>query len=99
MGVPVVSLAGGHPASRLGASLLQALGRPEWIARDWNNYVQIAATLAENPTGLSSLRGTLRAELRRSPLFDYQGQAERFGTALRECWQARCRSYAAVAVA
>ena len=34
MAVPVVTLEGDRMASRMSASMLQAVGHPEWIARD-----------------------------------------------------------------
>jgi protein O-GlcNAc transferase len=82
MGVPVVTLAGDRHASRVGVSLLQAVGRGDWIARDWPDYVRIARTLAADPVGLASSRKSLRADFRRSPLGDHAGQALRFGAAL-----------------
>jgi len=92
MGVPVVTLAGDRHAARVGASLLRAVGRSEWIASDWDGYVSIAAGLARNPSALGAVRAGLREEMQRSPLLDHRGQAERFGAALRECWQERvCR--------
>ena len=99
MGVPVVTLMGDRHAARVGGSLLQALGRPEWVAQDSRDYVNIATGLARNKTELSATRASLRDEMRRSPLCDYPGQAARFGAALRECWQARVRQLTALEVA
>jgi protein O-GlcNAc transferase len=82
MGVPVVTRVGDRHASRVGASLLTAVGHPEWIARDWEEYVGIAAALARDPDRLAATRAGLRDELRNSPLLDHVGQAERFGAAL-----------------
>lgn len=96
MGVPVVTLAGDRHASRVGVSLLTALGRREWIARDWAEYVTLAARLANEPMTRAGLRTTLREEMRRSGLLDHAGQAARFGGALRECWQKWCRDQTAV---
>lgn len=82
MGVPVVTLAGDRHASRVGLSLLQAAGHPDWAARDWEEYVRLAAGLASDPRRLAGWRGRLREELRRSPLLDHAGQAARFGDTL-----------------
>src|SRR5208283_2084439 len=46
MGVPVVTAVGDRHASRVGASLLGAVGHPEWVARDRDDYVRVAADLA-----------------------------------------------------
>lgn len=40
MGVPVVTLAGEHFVSRMGASFMTAAGLPEWVADDDDGYVQ-----------------------------------------------------------
>lgn len=83
MGVPVVTLAGAVHASRVGVSLLTNLGAPEWIARDEEDYVEIAARLAGNPSGLAELRSGLRDRMRRSPLTDGKSFARDFENALR----------------
>jgi len=90
MGVPVVTLQGDRHASRVGASLLQTVGHPEWIASDRESYIGIAKDLAANPAKLALLRRELRGEMQRSPLMDHRGQAARFGAALRECWRKWC---------
>jgi protein O-GlcNAc transferase len=90
MGVPVVTLAGDQHMSRVGVSLLTAIGRPEWITCHPDEYVQAAVTLAKDRAKLQSLRDGLRGELARSPLLDHAGQSERFATALRECWVTWC---------
>ena len=99
MGVPVVTLLGDRHAARVSASLLTAAGHPEWIAHSPDEYVQLATGLAADRTKLSALRANLRAELKSSALFDYAGQASRFGSALRQCWRSHCHQTAAVAVA
>jgi protein O-GlcNAc transferase len=89
MGVPVVTLAGDRHAARVGVSLLHAVGHPEWIAQSDAEYVAKAVALAADPARLTAMRATLRAEMSRSPLLDHAGQAARFGTALRQLWQAQ----------
>ena len=93
MGVPVVTLAGDRHASRVGGSLLQAVGHPEWITRDWSNYVRVAAGLAANPSQLADQSRSLRGALRASPLMDHAGQGERFSAAVRGCWMRWCASH------
>jgi predicted O-linked N-acetylglucosamine transferase (SPINDLY family) len=90
MGVPVISLAGDRHMSRVGVSLLSALQRPEWIARDPSDYVRAAAELASAPAKLAAVRDGLREAMRASPLLDHPGQAVRFGAALRACWGEWC---------
>ncbi len=90
MGRPVVTLAGDRHGSRVGASLLAAVGHPEWIARDWDDYVRIAANLAANRTRLGAISRALRHDLACSPLLDHAGQAARLGATLRDCWARWC---------
>lgn len=89
MGVPVVTLAGDRHAARVGVSLLNAVGCPDWIAATPDDYLAIAAGLADGASGID--RASLRAGMRASPLLDHAGQARRLGLALRRCAQA-CRS-------
>lgn len=97
MGVPVVSLCGDRHASRVGASLLAAVGRPDWCAGDEAGYVRIAAELADRIESVRCNRAALREAMRRSPLLDHAGQAARFGAACREMWRAWCARGDAIA--
>ncbi len=49
MGVPVVALAGKAHAGRVGVSILQQAGHPEWLAATPEEYVEIAVRLAARP--------------------------------------------------
>jgi len=89
MGVPVVSRLGDRHAGRVGASLLRAVARPEWIATDWDSYLAIARRLAADAVTSSAPRAELRAALQGSVLMDHAGQAARFGAALRFMWQTK----------
>lgn len=90
MGVPVISLAGDRHVSRVGVSLLNAIGHSEWIARDEEDHVRIAAELASSPEKLAKVRAGLRTEMAASPLMAYTDQAARFARALRSCWKNWC---------
>ncbi|HEY3757941.1 MAG TPA: tetratricopeptide repeat protein [Opitutaceae bacterium] len=82
MGVPVVTQAGDRHASRVGASLLTALGRPEWIAENESDYIGTAIRLAGEASRSAGPRVELRERLRGSALMDHPGQAARLGAAL-----------------
>ncbi|SFN31636.1 tetratricopeptide repeat protein [Variovorax sp. OV329] len=69
-GLPVLTLAGASFASRVAASLLQAVGLPELITRDLPGYEALALALARSPDRLAELRGRLAANRATSPLFD-----------------------------
>lgn len=88
MGRPVVSLMGNRHSSRVGASLLHAVGRPEWVAGTEADYVSIACRLAFSPAALVEVSSGLRAQMRQSVLLDHAGQSARFWGAINEAWQA-----------
>lgn len=89
MGVPVVVREGDRHASRVGVSLLRAVGHPEWIAAADDDYVRCARELVADPVRLRTLRQTLRAEVAASPLTDAPAYAARFYAALRTLWRER----------
>jgi predicted O-linked N-acetylglucosamine transferase (SPINDLY family) len=90
MGVPVVTLAGATHLERVGASLLTACDLPDFIARDRDEYVQIAAELARDPARRVALRSSMRNRLRHSPLTDAALFARGFERAMRDAWRAWC---------
>jgi len=92
MGVPVVTLMGDRHVARVSGSLLNAIGRPEWVANTADDYVRIATELAADRDALTAIRTGLRDQVKNSALGDHAGQSARFATALRECWQAWCAS-------
>jgi len=91
MGVPVVTLAGDRHASRVGVSLLKAVGRAEWVAETWDDYLRVAADLVRDPVQLARQSLGLRGLMRLSPLMDHAGQGARFAAALRACWVEWCQ--------
>ncbi len=99
MGRPVITLCGDRHASRVGASLLTAIGHPEWIAAETSDYPRLAADLVRDRVRLAEISRSLRARAESSPLGDHAGQGARFGEALRACWQKRCAPAAAAPAA
>jgi predicted O-linked N-acetylglucosamine transferase (SPINDLY family) len=71
-GVPVVTLAGDRRAGCMGASILRAAGKAEWIAESEDAFVNTAASLAATPGELADLRKTLGRAVADSPLCDLQ---------------------------
>jgi predicted O-linked N-acetylglucosamine transferase (SPINDLY family) len=57
-------------AARVGASLVNAVGLPELIAKDEADYEEKALTLANDTEALVALRGKLMSKRLKSPLFD-----------------------------
>lgn len=68
MGVPVITRGGTTHASRVGSSLVRAVGHPEWAATDRAGYVAAAVALASDPARLAKIRSTLRQEMLQSEL-------------------------------
>src|ERR1035437_1012063 len=56
MGLPVVTLAGTRHVSRVGVSLLTNVGLTELVAKDADDYVEIAAGLAGDLPRLETMR-------------------------------------------
>jgi protein O-GlcNAc transferase len=94
MGVPVVSLAGRTAVSRAGSTLLSNLGLERLVARSAAQYVEIAAALIRDESGLAQLRHGLRERLESSPIMDAPQFARDFEAALRTVWRAWCESRA-----
>ena len=86
MGVPVITLAGERYVERLVASKLEAIGRPEWVATNPQEYIAKAIELAQNPALLKELRVTQRQQIEQSPLCDAKGLAQTMEQAYREMW-------------
>jgi predicted O-linked N-acetylglucosamine transferase (SPINDLY family) len=82
MGVPVLTLKGDRHASRVSASLLQCIGHPEWVAQEWDQFMNIATKLASDRLALGDVRRRLRSELIESQVCKHADQARLFGNAL-----------------
>lgn len=92
MGVPVVSLAGHVHAGRVGASLLAAVGRPEWVATTPASLIALAKHLASDIAMLAGTRRSLREQMTRSALCDAKRFAGSFEALLQEEWRKRVAS-------
>lgn len=69
-GLPLLSCPGRSFASRVGASLLLAIGLPELIAPDLAAYKTLAIRLATHPDQLRMLKKKLAEHRLKQPLFD-----------------------------
>lgn len=87
MGVPMVTLEGEMFSSRMGVGLLTTIGKPEWIARDVDDYVAVAARLAQDHEALDRIRMAGRPLMENSPVMNEALHAREFGAALRRMWQ------------
>jgi predicted O-linked N-acetylglucosamine transferase (SPINDLY family) len=69
-GVPLVTCTGDTYVSRMGASVVHAVGLGELVADNLESYYQIALWLAHDRAGLATFRERLRSNRRSSVLFD-----------------------------
>lgn len=93
MGVPVVTLAGSDHLSRVGASILHAVGLDELVAFTPYEYVARATELAQNAQRLVHLRENLRAIMARSPLMDSKGVTMEAEEAFSAMYLEKLRGY------
>jgi predicted O-linked N-acetylglucosamine transferase (SPINDLY family) len=87
MGLPVVSQCGTNHASRLGRSILSAVGMADLVASDGDAYVDTAIRLASDRDDLVRRRAAMRDLLTKSPLLDGAGFARRLEDAFRTMWR------------
>jgi protein O-GlcNAc transferase len=70
VGLPVLTCRGSTFAGRVGASLLEALGLPELITENLEEYERRALELARDPQQLAATRAKLAEQKLTAPLFD-----------------------------
>jgi len=87
MGVPVITLEGEAHRSRVGVSLLNQVELQHLIAKNEEDYVTIACSLAADLGALADLRKTLRSRMEMSPLMDEVGFTRELENAYREMWK------------
>jgi len=92
MGVPVVSLVGEAFVSRMGATLLNALGHPEWAMGDEAAFLAGVPTLAADVAALNDLRLGLREHMRASPLCQEAAFTRALEGVYRGMWRKWCRA-------
>ena len=91
MGVPVVTLVGDDHRSRVGLSLLSAVGEDNLVARTEEEYIERAIALAGDVDKRRNFRRTLRGEMDASPLMDQQRFTRALEVQYRELWGEWCR--------
>ena len=86
MGVPVLTIEGGHFVSRMGASFMQAAGLPEWVAKDDADFVRRAVALSQDRAALLKLKMGMRERLLVLPAWDIDAYAQDLQAAVRKMW-------------
>jgi predicted O-linked N-acetylglucosamine transferase (SPINDLY family) len=95
MGAPVVALEGDWFGGRMASTVLKALGRPEWVAQNEDEYVTLVSALARDVAGRKSLRAAQRSLMASSPLCDANGLARALEEAFEgmfDRWLANCEA-------
>ena len=86
-GVPVLTIRGGHFASRMSASILTAVGLPELITDSLEQYEDLAVELATVPGKLAQLRSKLARNRHTEPLFDTPRFVRNLENAFEQMWE------------
>ena len=90
MGIPVVTLAGDQHAGRVGLSLMNALGLPQLIAADHDEYCTLAVELAADIDQRQQWRTSLRTKMEASSLCNGAEFAHKVEGVYREMWIRWC---------
>ncbi len=90
-GLPVITCPGEHFAARVGASILEAAGCAEWIARDAGDYIQKAVSWCTRPQDLQFWRQDWAYVKKTSPFFSTESFTRHWEQALRAAWE-RCQA-------
>jgi predicted O-linked N-acetylglucosamine transferase (SPINDLY family) len=86
-GCPVLTMAGQTFPSRVGGSLLRAIGLPELITTNLEEYQKLAVRLAKDGKLLGELRTRLAANRDTSSLFDGERFARNVEKAYSKMWE------------
>lgn len=92
MGVPTVTLPGSTFASRHTLIHMSNAGLHGWDAASVDDYVDLAVARASDIPALAALRGSLRAQVKASPLVDARRFGQSLGDALRHAWRVMCEA-------
>ncbi|HUO54693.1 MAG TPA: UDP-N-acetylglucosamine-peptide N-acetylglucosaminyltransferase [Rhodoblastus sp.] len=85
-GVPIITLPGATFASRVAGSLLHAVGMPELIATDEDDYFALAFGLAQDSGALARCKAKLAANRLTEPLFDVEAYTRAIESLFATMW-------------
>jgi protein O-GlcNAc transferase len=88
-GLPVITCKGESFAGRVAASLLYAVGLPELVTQNLEDYEALCLALAKDPARLDALRGKLAQNRGHAPLFDLDRFRRKIEAAYFAMWDAR----------
>ncbi len=90
MGIPVVTLEGNNFVGRMGASFMNSLRQPGWVASSEDEYVAVAVRLASQRVELRQDRSGFRERMADSRLCDIDRYVRNFESLLAKMWRAYC---------
>lgn len=93
MGVPMVTLEGDTPMQRFGRTAMHAIGRPDWIARSPEEYVDIAIRLVTEIRGNPGLRQNIRERMMSSPMMRHDQFVHDLEAGYRDMWRRWCKPH------
>jgi len=85
-GVPVITMKGTHFASRMSASILNAIGMEDLVCESQKVYEKKAIELGNKPWKIRALKDRLRINLGDKPLFDTNGFVRHLESAYLKIW-------------
>lgn len=85
-GVPVITIDGDRWVSRMTSTKLKAIGCNELVAKDKDEYIQLAVNLAQDREKIKNYRLTLNSRIQNSEL-NIDKFTQRFEKALKDIWQ------------
>ncbi|OWM79068.1 hypothetical protein CDL15_Pgr003239 [Punica granatum] len=91
MGVPCITMAGSVHAHNVGVSLLTTVGLGHLVAKNEDEYVDLAIKLASDITALSDLRMSLRDLMSKSPSCDGPKFTAGLESTYRNMWRRYCK--------
>ena len=86
MGVPVLTMKGNNSVSRCGESININLNLKNFIAKNYEEYVNKAVLVSKNIKELSEIRKSLREKALASPLFDVKNFSKNFSETINKIW-------------
>ncbi|MEP6836435.1 MAG: tetratricopeptide repeat protein [Bradyrhizobium sp.] len=86
-GLPVITCRGQSFAGRVGASLLLAIGMPDLVTENLDEYERLALRAATEPTLLSEWRDRLQQHRLSRPLFDTDRYRRHIEAAYVQMWE------------
>ncbi len=92
MGNPFITYSHRPSVGKIGASILNTLGHPEWIATSEKDYIVKAVNLASDTNKLAQIRSTLRTEMEASPIMDPKSFIYELENNYQAMWNKWCSS-------